>query len=214
MKARLLPAALIAFGLLPILANALRRIAQTAGAGGSATAEAGGLSLPVLVHVVAATVFVVLGALQLSAGMRRRRPAWHRRAGRVAAAAAVLAAVSGIWLAFEGLSRSGGLLFTFRLLAASAMALFIVLGIVAIRRRRLPQHRAWMIRAYAIGLGAATQVFTLGLGQELFGRGELAVALLNGAGWAINLAVAEWAIRRTGGKVGRSAVVAAAEARR
>jgi uncharacterized membrane protein YozB (DUF420 family) len=214
MKSRLLPAALIAFGLLPILANALRRIAQAAGAGGPATAEGGGMSLPVLVHVVAATVFVVLGALQLSAGMRRRRPAWHRRAGRVAAVASVLAALSGIWLAFEGLSRSGGLLFTFRLLAASALALFIVLGIVAVRRRRLPQHRAWMIRAYAIGLGAATQVFTLGFGQELFGRGELAVALLNGAGWAINLAVAEWAIRRTGRKVGRSAVVAAAEARR
>ena len=54
-----------------------------------------------------------------------------------------------------------------------------------------------MIRAFAIGLGAATQVFTLGFGEGIFGESQLSIALLNGAGWAINLAVAEWVIRRT-----------------
>lgn len=56
--------------------------------------------------------------------------------------------------------------------------------------------RAWMIRAYAIGLAAGTQVFTEGLGSALAGTGQLRADLSKGAGWAINLAVAEWLIRR------------------
>ena len=199
----LLPAGLITFGLIPILANALRRFALAGGAAGSG--DGGGMTLPVILHVIGATVFVVLGAVQFSAGFRRRRPSWHRIAGRVAILAALVAAGSGLWLAFATLSESSPLLFLFRLLAAAGMALFILLGFRAIRQRRLPQHRAWMIRAFALGLGAATQVFTLGFGGAIFGTSELSVALLNGAGWAINLTVAEWVIRRTPRRVVRTA---------
>jgi hypothetical protein len=53
-----------------------------------------------------------------------------------------------------------------------------------------------MIRAYAIGLAAGTQAFTEGIGGTIFGTGVLAADLAKGAGWVINLAVAEWAIRR------------------
>ncbi|MET0780440.1 MAG: DUF2306 domain-containing protein [Microbacterium sp.] len=201
----LLPAGLISFGLIPILANALRRAALAVGAAGSSPGEAGGMPLPVVLHVVGATVFVVLGALQFSAGFRRRRPTWHRIAGRLAILAALLAAGSGLWLAFATLADSSPLLFLFRLLAAAGLALCIILGFRAVRQRRLPQHRAWMIRAFAIGLGAATQVFTLGFGEVIFGRSELSIALLNGAGWAINLAVAELLIHRTPRRVARPA---------
>jgi len=201
----LLPTGLITLGLIPILANALRRVALAVGAAGSSPGDGGGMPLPVILHVVGATVFVVLGALQFSADFRRRRPGWHRIAGRVAILAALLAAGSGLWLAFATLPYSSPLLFVFRLLAAAGLGLCIILGFRAIRQRRLAQHRAWMIRAFAIGLGAATQVFTLGFGEVIFGKGELSIALLNGAGWAINLAVAEWLIRRTPGRVGRRA---------
>ena len=59
------------------------------------------------------------------------------------------------------------------------------------------QHGNWMTRAYAIGLGAGTQVFThipLIVLSDL--RSEPTRALCMGAGWVINLAVAEWLIRR------------------
>jgi uncharacterized membrane protein len=200
-----LPAGLIAFGLVPILANALRRVALAVGAAGSSSGDGDGMSLPVILHVVGATVFVVLGAVQFSARFRRRQPSWHRIAGRVAILAALLAAASGLWLAFATLSGSSPLLFLFRLSAAAGLAVCVIFGFRAIRQRRLPQHRAWMIRAFALGLGAATQVFTLGFGEGLFGKSELSVALLNGAGWAINLAVAEWLIRRTPRSVTRPA---------
>ena len=199
----LLPAGLITFGLVPILANALRRVAMAVAPAAPSSGEGGGMSLPVILHVVGATVFVVLGALQFSAGFRQRRPSWHRIAGRLAILAALLAAGSGIWLAFATLADYSPLLFVFRLLAAAGLALCIILGFRAIRQRRLTRHRAWMIRAFAIGLGAATQVFTLGFGEGIFGESELSVALLNGAGWAINLAVAEWIIRRTPRRVVR-----------
>ena len=54
-----------------------------------------------------------------------------------------------------------------------------------------------MIRSYAIGLVAGTQVFTVGFGGAIFGTGELTTATsLMGAAWVINLAVAEWVVRR------------------
>ncbi len=54
-----------------------------------------------------------------------------------------------------------------------------------------------MARDYAIGLGAGTQVLTQMAGSFLISSPtELSVAFLMGAGWVINLAVAEWAIRR------------------
>jgi hypothetical protein len=54
-----------------------------------------------------------------------------------------------------------------------------------------------MMRAYAIALGAGTQALTLGVGAMIGGPpSELRGALLMGAGWVINLAIAEWVIRR------------------
>jgi hypothetical protein len=54
-----------------------------------------------------------------------------------------------------------------------------------------------MMRGYAIGLGAGTQVLTQAAGAMIGGPPtDLNRALLMGAGWVINLAVAEWAIRK------------------
>ena len=88
------------------------------------------------------------------------------------------------------------------------MAVALVLGVAAIRRRDFARHRAWMLRAYAVGLGAGTQVLTH-LPLLLFpdALGELTRALCMGAGWALNLAVAEWPIRRRPGRPAMTATV-------
>ena len=97
----------------------------------------------------------------------------------------------------------------FRLVAGSGMAASLVLGYLAIRRGDIPGHTAWFTRAYALALGAGTQVFTLGIGEAVFGAGDRSTALLHGAGWAINLAVAEWwFIRRRPARRSAHAVVA------
>lgn len=91
----------------------------------------------------------------------------------------------------------GELLYAFRLLFGSAMILSILLGFAAIRRRDVIRHNTWMLRGYAIGLGSGTQMLTLTAGELIVGPpNELSRALLMGAGWVINLAVAEWTIRK------------------
>jgi hypothetical protein len=89
------------------------------------------------------------------------------------------------------------------------MAASIVLGLRAIRRRAVATHRAWMARAYALGLGAGTQAFTVGFGEALFGSGVVRTDLMLGAGWAINLLVAEWFVRRPAREARRARPLAA-----
>ncbi len=198
----LVPFALIALAAVPIVAGSLRLVdlsgaAQIMPAGAPSAAS----PLPLVLHIVSAVGYSIVGAFQFSAGFRRRRPGWHRAAGRLLVLLGLTVALSALWLTLfshrpEG---PGALLALFRLLFGSAMVLSIVLGVTAIRRRDVPRHRAWMIRAYAIALAAGTQVFTLGIGEAVFGRTGLSTSLLTGAGWVINLAVAEWVIRRRPG---------------
>lgn len=194
----LLPATLVLFGLLPALARGLAGFAAAANPDTAPPEARFDLSAPLMVHLVSGTAYAVLGAFQFSASFRRSHRAWHRRAGRALIGLGLTAALSAIWLTlfYDGKNDSGVLLNLFRLLFASALAAGLVLALAAIRRRDIVRHRAWMIRSYAIGLGAATQIFTLGFGEPVFGNSTLATALLTGAGWVINLAVAEWVIRR------------------
>jgi uncharacterized membrane protein len=192
------PAALLVLSAIPVVAGSLRLVEI---AGGPqllpANPRIDAVPAPVVVHIVAAAVFAILGVFQFSARMRRRRPSWHRRSGRVLVGAGLAVAGSGLWMTLFYTGAPGGqLLWAVRILVGSAMAAFIVLGFTAIRRRDIAGHRAWMIRAYALAVGAGTQVFTQGVGEALFGTGELSTALSVSAGWVINVAVAEWVIRR------------------
>ena len=70
------------------------------------------------------------------------------------------------------------------------------------------------MRGYALGLAAATQALTLAAGELIAGPpGELSRALLMGAAWVINLAVAEWAIRKRPRRSVRTASVVVAPLR-
>ena len=191
---RLVPAALVALSLIPIVSGSARLV-ELAGGPPLLPARSDPSSVPLVVHIVSVIVYAVLGAFQFSA--RLRRTGWRRRAGRLLVVAGLAVALSAVWMTlFYPRSEGGDLLLVFRLLAASGMLMSIVLGFLAIRRRDIPMHRAWMIRAYAIALAAGTQVFTLGFGEAIFGSSDLSIALLQAAGWVINLAVAEWFIAR------------------
>ena len=56
----------------------------------------------------------------------------------------------------------GLVLYGLRLLVGAAMVAEIWLGLNAIRQRRFADHGAWMLRAYALGMGAGTQGAPLG----------------------------------------------------
>jgi len=191
------PAGLVALTAIPLTAGALRLVQV---GGGPAVMPAdhrfAGFPGALVAHIVGAAVFALVGAFQFVPRLRRR--SWHRRAGRVVSVSGLLVAVSALWLTlfYAPQPGSGTLLFLFRLVFAPAMAACLVLGFTAIRRRDIVAHRAWMMRAYAIGLGAGTQAFTEGIGEGIFGHGVLAADLSRGAAWVINLAIAEWLLRK------------------
>lgn len=196
----LIPAGLIALSFIPTVAGIFRLVQL--GGGAEITPDNArffAAPLPVVLHILSAVIFCILGAFQFAPSLRRRKPNWHRAGGRMLVPGGLVAALSGLWVAqfYPAAIFDGPFLYAIRLMVGSAMALFLCLGFAAGRRRDIPRHRAWMMRGYALGLGAGTQVFTH-LPWFLFPsiQGELARTLCMGAGWAINLSLVEWLISR------------------
>ena len=197
----LVPAALVALSLVPAVAGTVR-LSQLA-SGAEVTPENARFfasPLPVVIHIFSVVVYSIVGAFQFSAGIRRRHRGWHRAAGKGIVVCGLLAAMSGLWMAhfYPWPPGDGQGVYVERLLAGTGMLASLVLALNAIRRRDFTSHGEWMIRAYAIGLGAGTQVLTHLPWLVLFdGKpGEGPRAVMMGAGWLINVVVAEWIIRR------------------
>jgi hypothetical protein len=200
-KAWLVPIGLLLLSAVPVLAGTMRVVELTSGAEiTEANARFFASPIPVLAHIVSVTLYSLLGAFQFSAGIRHWRPRWHRLVGKwVLVPSGLVAALSGLWMTqfYPWPPSDGLLLYWMRLFFGTAMLLSIILGALAAQRRDFAQHGAWMMRGYAIGLGAGTQVFThlpwlVLVGQEV--PDELSRALMMGAGWVVNLVVAEWVI--------------------
>ena len=150
--------------------------------------------LPVILHIVSATIFSIVGAFQFLPGLRRGRRSWHKMAGRVLIPAGLLVALTGLWMAtFSALPIGDGpLLLGIRWLFGTYMVVSIALAVRAIVRRRFVVHGAWMTRAYALGVAAGTQALLLIPGSIIFGSAaELPRAIAMGAAWLVNLGVAE-----------------------
>ncbi|NJN44683.1 MAG: DUF2306 domain-containing protein [Anaerolineae bacterium] len=195
----LAPIGLVLLSLVPVIAGAARVIELTGGAEvTSDNARFFASPMPVLVHIVGATLYSILGAFQFAPNFRRRKNRWHRFVGKwILVPSGIAVALSGLWMnQFYNLPEvDGEFLYIQRIFFGSAMFLFIVLGAFAVRRKDYKSHGNWMMRGYAIGLGAGTQVFTHLPWMLFFGApDELTRAFLMLAGWVINLAVVEWVI--------------------
>ena len=196
-----IPAGLIALSVVPALAGTARLTELARGVAiTAANARFFAMPLPVVLHIVTVIPFSIVGALQFAPAFRQRHPRWHRGAGRALVACGLIAALTGLWmtLVYPWPVGDGEALYIERLVFGTAMLLSIVMAIDAIRRRHFAVHGEWMIRAYAIGMGAGTQVLTHLPYYVLVGKpDESSRAVLMGAGWVINAIVAEWIIRRT-----------------
>lgn len=199
-RSRGIIAALVVFGIIPVALGIAHLATVVAGMDVSAKALYFLASpLPIALHVLGAAIYVLLGPLQFSAGLRRRAPRWHRAAGRLLVVSGLAVGVSALWMTLTLPHQAGGgdLLFAARLLFGFAMVGAIGFGFWAIRQGDVSTHRRWMTRAYAIGLGAATQILVLMLAEIVAGHpGDLTRAFLMSGSWLINLAIAEWTVRR------------------
>jgi uncharacterized membrane protein len=210
----LIPAGLILLSVVPAIAGTHRLVELAKGAEITpANARFFAAPLPVMLHVLTVVPYSILGAFQFASAFRRRNRAWHRAAGKVLAALGLTAALTGLWMAhFYPWPAGDGLgVYVERLVFGTAMVASLVLAIRAILRRDFVTHGAWMTRAYAIGLGAGTQVLTHLPWFILMDvkPGETGRTVMMGAGWVINVLVAEWIIRRRQRRVYTAAAAAA-----
>ncbi len=153
--------------------------------------------VPIVAHIVAMSLYCLLGAFQFSPALRARR-GWHRTAGRVLIPAGLIAALSAVWLAvFFGGPADELALAMVRLVFAVAMAVFLVRGALAIARRDFVSHGAWMTRAYAIAVTGGTQALVVMLWTIIVAEvGIVGETWLVAAGFVINSVLAESLIRR------------------
>src|SRR6266545_4863208 len=85
--------------------------------------------VPVVVHILCAVAYAMLGAFQFSGAVRRRWPGWHRVAGRVLVVLGLAVAFSALWMTqFYPRAPGGELAYAFRLAFGSGMAASIILG--------------------------------------------------------------------------------------
>ena len=196
----LVPMGLIALAFIPVVAGVVRLNLLVGGGGVTPdSARFTAMLTPFVLHIVSATLFCLMGAFQFVSAFRRRSPSLHRVAGRVVAPCGILAALSGLWMTAVyaiPAELQGGLLYAVRIVVALSMTWAIMVSIRAILRGRVAQHRAWMIRAYALGQGAGTQVLillpvTLIAGAPTFFFRDVLMA----SAWGLNVLLAEWIIR-------------------
>ncbi len=156
--------------------------------------------IPVIFHLLSVVPYCILGAFQFLPSFRKKHLNWHRLAGRLLVGAGIISALSGLWMthyySFPD-DLQGNLLYVVRILVGIAMVAFITLGLSSVLKKRIRQHQAWMIRAYALGQGAGTQVlitipWLLTVGEPM----GLTRDILMSLAWVVNIFVGEWAIKK------------------
>jgi uncharacterized membrane protein len=196
-----IPLTLLLVSAIPFVAG----IARIAGLAGNSTispenARFVAEPLTIILHIIGASLFSILGALQFSTQLRLRKQAWHKISGRIAVASGIVCSVSGFWMTVRysiPQELQGNLLYAVRIVVSFAMLASIALSVTAAFRHEVTKHRAWMIRTYALGQGAGMQVVVLLPWMLLIGTpSTLQRDMLMTLAWLINLFIAEWAIRR------------------
>ncbi|MEY1556224.1 DUF2306 domain-containing protein [Yoonia sp. R2331] len=154
--------------------------------------------LPYWLHAAAGATFGLLGPLQFGRALAQRFGRLHKFLGRIFVAAGVVLGLSGLrlLLAFPGSSTL--IIDVARMLGGIVLLVALALAIRAVMDRDIPRHRAWMIRAYAIGMGQSLIAFILFPIYLITGEPPVGVMsdLTVVASWALSIAAGEWVIRR------------------
>jgi hypothetical protein len=148
------------------------------------------------VHMVAGGLALILLPLAISL---RRRPRWHRLAGRIAATDVLVAGLTAFPVALIAPVTTWSAV-GFSAQAATWLVL-LALGIRAIRRRRIAEHWTWMILMTATTTGAIFFRIYLAL-WALWGPSrwfEVFYAVDSWIGWTLPLGVTAWALSRRQG---------------
>lgn len=151
-----------------------------------------------VIHVVAGVIALLVGPLQFVRRLRTRLPAVHRATGYVYVTACAIGAPAGFMLALG--TTSGPLAAGGFAMAALLWAAFTWRGLRAAVERRFADHRAWMLRSWAMTAAAITLRLMLPFSGLVLGlRFSTAYPVIAWLCWLTNLALVEIHIRRTRG---------------
>jgi uncharacterized membrane protein len=154
------------------------------------------------VHIAPGVVYLLGAPLQLAYRIRSRHHTFHRRLGRVLLTAGLISGAFAIGLGYVMPFGGTGEAVASYLFGSWFLA-SLLLAFRAIRRDDVVNHRRWMIRAFAMGVGVGTIRIWLAL-FETTGLFEFQDGF-DVAFWlafAIHAAVAELWIRNTPHPVG------------
>jgi uncharacterized membrane protein len=112
-------------------------------------------------HVLGGATFGILGPIQFGRALMPRYGLLHRLLGRVFVAAGAMISLSSLGLLWRFPDAYSVAISSGRLLFGIALGVALAIAMQAIHKREFTRHRNWMIRAYAIGMGATavTMVF-------------------------------------------------------
>jgi uncharacterized membrane protein len=153
-----------------------------------------------VVHAGCAATALLVGAVQFSARLRRRRPAIHRWVGRIYVVACLVGGASGLVLAVG--SVAGPVATAGFASLAIIWVLTSALGWRCARTGAFAAHRRWMMRSWALTLAAVTLRLYIPAFEAL-GLPELpAYRAISFLCWVPNLLAAELLLRRDGPAAG------------
>jgi len=150
------------------------------------------------VHVAGAATALLLGPFNFVGAIRRRAPRIHRWIGRIYVIGCLVGGAGGLVIGFG--SFAGPIANTGFVSLAVCWIVDNVQGWRSAMEGRFADHRAWMIRSFAMTFGAVLLRVYLPLSQLLhipFIEAYRAIAFL---AWVPNLFVAEIYLRRTHGR--------------
>jgi hypothetical protein len=150
-----------------------------------------------LIHVVSGVIALVVAPLQLIPRIRERAPWLHRANGRLYVLSCAIAAPAGFMLAlgtFAGPVAGAGFA-----IPALLWPLFTAIAVRAAIRKQFDDHRAWMLRSYAICANAITLRLMLPAAALLGYEFVPAYTVIAWLGWITNLALVEIYLRRSRG---------------
>lgn len=154
-----------------------------------------GYHLAFYVHVVSGPCSLLLGMVLLSERFRRRFAAWHRRLGRVQVAC-VLLVVSPSGLGMSFYAETGAIAGAGFGTLAVATGLCVLLGWRSAVKRRIAEHRVWMLRCYVLLCSAVVLRLTAGVATVTDVEGVWHYQTAAWTSWLVPLAILEvWRTR-------------------
>lgn len=183
---------------IPVMNGAIRVVQIPLGALPEDSLRLAPFPVAFFLHSLAGVLFGVLGPLQFVRALRRRFGTLHRLSGRVFVLAGAGLALSGLGLLLQIESIRTGFLDAARGVFSLALMAALVLGVAAARAHDMLRHRAWMIRAYAIGMGTGTVALVMFPIYLITGEPPTGLAsdIVVVGMWLLSIALGEWIVRR------------------